>query len=256
MIMNKAEHFFTRIGLPADTQIAFNKDFLGRLQTACVLNIAYENLDILAGKPVSLEFDDLYDKIVTCSRGGYCFELNGFLIHILREMGFTVGDRFARFLRNETAIPMRRHRIAVVSLPDGEYMCDIAVGQIAPRLPIKLEEGLVQTQNGETYRFERDTAHSWLLWELYKGEWRKFISFSDEEQYDIDYVQPHYFCLTHPDSIFNKKYMLAIKTPEGRCTLDGPNFKVFHGETLVHLEENISEGRLQPLFREVFRLKI
>ncbi len=177
------------------------------LQTACVLNIAYENLDILAGKPVSLDFEDLYDKIVTRGRGGYCFD-------------------------------------------------DIAVGQIAARLPIKLEEGLVQTQNGETYRFERDTPHSWLLWELYKGEWRKFISFSDEEQYDIDYVQPHYFCLTHPDSIFNKKYMLAIKTPEGRCALDGPNYKVFHGEELVHLEENLCEERLQTLLREVFKLQI
>lgn len=163
--MNKAKHFFTRIGLPADTPIEFNKDFLGRLQTGCILNIAYENLDILAGKPVSLEFDDLYDKIVTGNRGGYCFELNGFLIHILREMGFTVGDRFARFLRNEPAIPMRRHRIAVVSLPDGDYMCDIA-------------------------------------------------------------------------------------------TLDGPNYKIFHGEELVHLEEHISEGRLQTLFREVFKLQI
>ena len=100
--------------------------------------IPYENLDILAGKPVSLDAEDIYRKIVTEHRGGYCFELNALLHGMLSEMGFAVESRFARYLRGESTIPFRRHRIVVVTLDGTEYMLDIGVGQIAPRLPLKL----------------------------------------------------------------------------------------------------------------------
>ncbi len=37
----------------------------------------------------------------------------------------------------------------VNSLPDGEYFMDIGVGQIPPRLPIKMEEKLVRTHTAK-----------------------------------------------------------------------------------------------------------
>ena len=141
--MTNIQRFFERIGMAADTPVLPDISLLGRVQTQCVLTIAYENIDILAGKPIDLSPKALYDKIVLRGRGGYCFELNGLLAHMLRAMGYTVTERFARYLRGEPEIPMRRHRIAVVHMADGTYMCDIGVGQIAPRLPLKLEAGLV-----------------------------------------------------------------------------------------------------------------
>lgn len=133
--MEKISRFFQRIGMDPQTKIENTVDFLGRVQNNCVLYIAYENLDILEGKPLVLTPDALYEKIVIRGRGGYCFELNGLLTHMFREMGFSVSERFARFLRGEQDIPMRRHRVTVVHMADGDYLCDIGVGQIAPRLP-------------------------------------------------------------------------------------------------------------------------
>ena len=130
--MTKIQQFLSRIGMAPETPVEQTVEFLGRVQTNCVLNLAYENLDILEGKPILLDDAALFDKIVTRGRGGYCFELNGLLTAMLREMGFSVTERFARYLRGESEIPMRRHRVAIVSLPDGDYLCDIGVGQIAP----------------------------------------------------------------------------------------------------------------------------
>ena len=183
-------------------------DFPGQVQTGCVLNIAYENLDILENKPLDLSPDALYEKIVMRRRGGYCFELNGLLTHMLREMGFSVSERFARFLRGENEVPMRRHRVTIVHMDDGDYLCAIGVGQIAPRLPLKIEDGCVQSQNGETYRFTRDSRHGWILWDLHNGEWREYICFTDEAVFDVDFLQPSFFCEKHPDSPFNKDYKL------------------------------------------------
>lgn len=254
--MNKLSCFFQRIGMDSDTVVEMTADFLGRIQTNCVTHIAYENLDILENKPIELAPDALYEKIVARSRGGYCFELNGLLTHMLREMGFTVSERFARYLRGESEIPMRRHRVTVVHLDTGDYMCDIGVGQIAPRLPLKIEENTVQAQNGETYRFTKDIKHGWILWDLHDGTWREYICFTDDEAFDVDFIQPSFFCEKHPSSPFNKDYMLAIKTNTGRRTIDGRIYKVFEGEELVHIEENISDERLKSLFENEFNLKI
>ena len=63
--MEKISRFFQRIGMDGNTPLEMTVDFLGRVQLHCVLNIAYENLDILENKPLALTADALYDKIVT-----------------------------------------------------------------------------------------------------------------------------------------------------------------------------------------------
>lgn len=254
--MNKIKAFFARIGLDENTPVSYDAGFLGRVQTACVTHIAYENLDILSGKPLMLDNEALFDKIVQNGRGGYCFELNGLLSGMLSEMGFSVTERFARFLRGEKALPMRRHRVTVVTLEDGDYFMDIGVGQIAPRLPIKMEEHLVQTQNGETYRFERDARHGWVLWELYHGAWREYLAVPNDIAYPIDFVQPSFFCEKHPESVFNKQYMIAIKTETGRKTVDASTYKVFEGETLKEIRENLTENEISEILKTHFLLKV
>lgn len=254
--MPNISRFFQRIGMDSHTIIEKNVKFLGTVQTSCVLHIAYENLDILANKPLDLSLEALYEKIVLGGRGGYCFELNGLLAYMLREMGFTVSEHFARFLRGEKEIPMRRHRIVVVHLEDGDYLCDIGVGQIAPRLPLKIEENAIQMQNDEKYRFAKDSRHGWVLWEMHNGAWREYLCFTNDAAFDVDFWQPSFFCEKHPDSPFNKTYMLAIKTPAGRRTIDDRTYKVFEGEKLVHIEENLSDVKLRSLFQNEFFLTI
>jgi len=224
------------------------------VQYAAVTHIAYENLDILDGVPISLDSGSLYEKIVVCGRGGYCFEVNGLLADMLLRMGVAVSERFARYLRGETGVPMRRHRVAIVSCEDGEYMCDIGIGQIAPRYPVKLEEGTVQKQFGEAYRFERDADLGWVLCDFYKGEWRRFFSFTEETNYPVDYIQPSFWCEHHPDSPFNKAPMLSIKTAYGRKTIDGRTYKVFVGDDLTYIEENIDTVRFNELLKDEFLL--
>lgn len=252
--MERLTRFFARIGMDPETKIEHTAAFLGQIQSHAVQHIAYENLDIVEGRPLELAPDALFEKIVLRGRGGYCFETNGLLAYMLGEMGFSVTERFARFLRGETGVPMRRHRLSVVKLPDGDYMCDIGIGQTAPRKPVKIEENLLQEQNGETYRFRRDERQGWVLQEIYRGAWRDYLSFSDDEAFPIDFVQPSYFCETHPDSVFNKWPKLAIKTEDGRRTVDNRVYKEFRGEELVHMEEDISDERMKELLGSAFRL--
>ena len=252
--MTKTQLFLERIGLSADTKITKNYEFLKLIQYNSVLNIAYENLDILDKKPLKLDAQSLFEKIVTNKRGGYCFEVNALLSWFFKENGFEVKDYFARFLRGEKEIPMRRHRILTVKCDDGVYFCDIGIGQTAPRYPVKLEEGLVQEQFGESYKFEKD-ERGYVLYDLHKGEWREFISFTEDIAYEIDFVQPSFYCEAHADSVFNKAPMLAIKTSDGRKTIDGRTYKVFAGDTLLHIEEDITDERFGELLYNEFKIQ-
>ena len=170
---------------------------------------------------------------------------------MLTEIGFVTKSCFARFLRGETKIPFRRHRIVIVTLDGEDYMLDIGVGQIAPRFPLKLEENTIQEQNGETYCFQKDKELGWILMELYKGEWRRYISFTTEKQYDIDFSPTSFWCEKHPDSPFNKAEMIAIKTPSGRKTVNGNEYKIFEGDTCVYCED-MSPKRKEEIISDVF----
>ncbi|MBE7042516.1 MAG: arylamine N-acetyltransferase [Ruminococcaceae bacterium] len=252
--MTKIQKFFERIGLDKHTTIEHSFDFLKKLQYGAVTSIAYENLDILEGKPLHLDKEALFEKIVESHRGGYCFELNGLLSFMLEEMGFQVKNYFARYVRGETEIPMRRHRVLAVSCGDGVYFCDIGVGDVAPKYPVKMEVGLEQPQFEECYRFTKDPVHGWVLSDFHKGEWRQFVTFTEEKQYDVDFIQPSFYCEKHPDSVFNKAPMIAIKTEKGRKAINGAEYKEFCGTELVHLEENISEERYHQLLGQEFHL--
>lgn len=244
--------YFDRIGLPMPDDLTPTSELLRKLQFAHCTTVPYENLDMMRGIPTSLEVDALYEKIVVNRRGGLCFELNGAFGALLRELGYGVTDLAARYLRGEAAIPMRRHRVLKVQAIDGLWLCDVGIGEICPREPVRLLEGVVQEQLGECYRLEKDTFLGWVLSDFHKGAWRRFYSFTEEAQLMVDYIAPNFYCEKHPDSPFNKDEMFSLKTSGGRITLDGRIYKEFAG-TAVTVKE-LSDAEM-PAAYERFGLK-
>lgn len=225
--------YFDRIGLPMPEKLVPDSALLRALQFAHCTAVPYENLDMMRGIPTSLEPDALFQKIVVNGRGGLCFELNGSFGNLLRELGYGVTDLAARYLRGESTIPMRRHRVLKVQATDGVWLCDVGIGEICPREPVALLEGLVQPQLGESYRLEKDGFLGWVLMDYHKGAWRRFYSFTEEPQLMVDYIAPNFYCEKHPDSPFNKQEMFSMKTPQGRFTLDGNIFKEFRDDQVT-----------------------
>ena len=54
------------------------------------MNIPQDTLDFFGGKGKSQDMMDIYDSIVTKHRGGFCYELNGLLKHVLDLLGYEV----------------------------------------------------------------------------------------------------------------------------------------------------------------------
>lgn len=244
--------YLNRIGISRGEDVSVSYEWLKTLQLAHICSVPYENVDIIDGIPLSLDGDALYEKIVERGRGGYCFELNSLFEKLLSSLGFKTVSYFARFWRGEEGIPHRRHRVIAVFIDEETYIADVGIGSPSPRIPLLLREGLVQEYFGESYRFERDAAHGWVLYELRHGEWQKYFSFTEDPQLDLDFEAISYYCEHHPSSKFNKSYIVAIKTPEGRKCVDGNTYKVFRGAEISYIEEGMSEERRHEILKKEF----
>jgi len=246
--------YLDRIGFEGEPEVSL--ECLKALQSAHLRNVPYENLDILAGVPISLDVPALYDKIVVRRRGGFCFELNSLFGWLLREIGFDVTDYFARFWLGEpNPVPKRRHQVLCVRLGKDEYLSDVGVGGPVPLLPVRIVEGEEQQQGNDIFKLEYDAAFGWRLTELHRDSWRLIYSFTTEPQLPIDYITASFWCQYAPDSIFREGAMVAIRTRDGRNTIAGQEFKRFIGDRVDVKRLDTSDAWRETL-REHFGIEL
>src|ERR1051325_3837174 len=91
--------YFARIGYngPREATLAAPSGLAAPHATS----IPFENIDVLLGRGAKLDSEALFDKVVERRRGGYCFEHNSLLLHVLESLGFAAEGLAARVLWNK-----------------------------------------------------------------------------------------------------------------------------------------------------------
>ena len=247
--------YLKRIGFEGEAKADYNT--LYQLQYRHFLSVPYENIDILRNLPLSLDVGDLYRKIVEQGRGGYCFELNALYNWLLCEIGFKTVSYFARFLIDESDISrvMRRHRIMRVEIDGEYYIGDVGVGVIAPERPLKLVENEETKVRGITYTLKKDPFLGWVIYFNLNGEWKWLYSFTEEPQMEIDFLQPNFYCQYHPDSMFNKQNMVAMRTETGKYTLDGNLLKILDIQKGMSEKHEYTDAEIPGILEKYFGIK-
>lgn len=193
------------------------------LQRAHLLTVPFENLDIGLKRPIRLDLESLWDKIIVRRRGGFCYEVNGLFAWLLKEIGFDVTYLNARVYNNsgELGIPFD-HLALLVRIPNqtGRWLADVGFGDSFNE-PLDFEEPGEQIQGLRAYRLE-PRSDGYATWQKnYDGSW--------ERQYFFD-LQPHSFpadyeagCLYHqtsPNSSFTRNSIISRATSDGRVSLE------------------------------------
>ena len=174
--------------------------------------VPFDNLDVWAEAALpSLAIPDLFDKIVRRRRGGYCFEMNGFLEAALRTLGYECYSAEIRIVRGRDYLPPSRHR-AVVAIVDGKkHFCDVGLGfkffqQSAGFNDGYNDFGIKAVYNdGVCEIFERGD----------NGEDKRVLYFEDRPALPIDFLNPNFCCSQDPSSGFRTRLSMVIMTPEG-----------------------------------------
>ncbi len=67
------QHYLERIKYDGDVTVSL--EVLSKIQVLHLMSVPFENLDIQ--NKIKINLDNLFDKIITRKRGGFCYELNG-----------------------------------------------------------------------------------------------------------------------------------------------------------------------------------
>lgn len=129
------EDYLRRINYTGDLTISL--ETLRGLTTAHVAHVPFENLDMLAEKPIDLSKAGLWDKMVTRHRGGVCHELNNSMCYLLEDLGFDVERHTARI---DSADDELEHTHLYVTIHGAQYLVDVGYGGHAiPPVPFEGE---------------------------------------------------------------------------------------------------------------------
>jgi len=207
--------YLLRIGY---TPAGSDKDILFAVHLAHLRSIPFENLNVFAGLGISLAPEDLFRKLVTDKRGGYCFEMNSLLCDALLAMGFDAEGRIARVARPNVGFGPMLHRINLVRLGGETWVADVGFGGDVFEQPLLLEPELVQRRGGADYRLMRIEG-GWSIQISRGGEFSDMLGFADGRSVPEDFEVGNFYTSRHPTSGFAMCVMCARAIEDGRVSL-------------------------------------
>ena len=239
---------------------------LNRVIGAHACAIPFENLDILLGHAISLRPEDIEAKLVHAGRGGYCFEQNTLLLHVLRALGFEVEPLSARVRIGapRTFTPPRTHLVLRVELHGESWLVDVGVGALTPTAALRLTvEGEQETPH-ETRRIVAKGAWSGfglrapdarLFHQAQLGEsWEDVCELTLEAMPEIDRELANWYTSAHPQSHFRNRLVVALARAEGRVSLLNWELKHRGADGLASSRTLTSPEELLAVLRDEFGL--
>ncbi|MGI8765824.1 MAG: arylamine N-acetyltransferase family protein [Gemmatimonadaceae bacterium] len=195
-------------------------DTLRAIVLCHVQAIPFENLNPLVGWPVDLDLPALERKLVHERRGGYCYELNLLLAHVLTVLGFSVAGMSARVLWNlpdDVASP-RTHMLLRVELDGRQFVVDAGFGSMTLTAPLELSSEDSQSTPHEQFRLRR-AGEDFSLEVQLRGTWKPIYRFDLREQLLPDYEVSNWYMSTHPRSSLVNEFVVGLPAVGCRHTL-------------------------------------
>ncbi|RPI43530.1 MAG: arylamine N-acetyltransferase [Betaproteobacteria bacterium] len=220
------ERYFERVGY--DGPRAPSLDTLNRIAAAHVSSMPFNNIGILRGQPVRLDAGALNRKLVMDGLGGYCFEQNGVLEHVLSALGYDVAPLGARVRLGvpRSVVPPRTHYFLRVDLDGAAWLVDVGFGALSLTSAIRFERGIEQPTPHETRRVVEEDGrlfHQVLL----AGTWIDAYEFTLDAMHPIDREVANWWTSTNPASRFRNRLIVARAGPKGtRLTIDNDEFTI------------------------------
>lgn len=222
------------------------------LMTHQLQTVPFENLDVLAGRGVSLAPEAIVDKLVHRRRGGYCFEVNGLFALALTALG--VAHRYLGC--RPTNLPTRRprtHMALLLALEGEDWLCDLGFGRYGMRAPMRLADAGAIRQGYDEYQLVAAGPGEYHFRARVEGEWMAQYSFDLCPMEWVDFQPANWFTSTHPETLFTRHRIVMRQTPEGRVILFDDQLKtIHHGRS--H-SRTVTEAEVPALLRGMFGLE-
>jgi len=249
------EAYFQRIGYAGPHTAT--QETLRMLHALHPQAIAFENLSPLLGWPVLLDAQSLERKLVHEGRGGYCFEQNLLLSHVLKALGFEVSGLAARVMwfAPEGTVTARGHMLLRIELDGATWLADVGFGAQTLTAPLRLEADVEQTTPHESFRLKQ-SGDNWQMQAAIRDTWKALYSFDLQEQLLPDYEVTNWYLSHHPESRFVTGLIAARTAPDHRYALRDNELAMhpLHGQTQRRVLE--SGAQVRSALENEFRIRL
>ncbi|WP_454880480.1 arylamine N-acetyltransferase family protein [Sphingobacterium detergens] len=228
---------------------------LKKLTQAHPKHITFENIDSFTGIVPAIDTTDIFQKLVTEKRGGYCYEQNSLFKEVLQALGFNIKMHLARVLwsskdGSETA---RTHMLLTTDIEGQKYLVDVGFGSMTLTAPV-LFNSEQETPNGLFRLISLDDNFYRL--DVFKNEWLPIYKFTLEEVQLSDLDMANWYVATGPSSMFNKFLMITRVDEHARYALFNKEFNIRDNEGGKKSSEISSEEELQSVLTNYFKLNL
>lgn len=197
-----------------------NFEFLKDVVAKHVSTFAFSSVGCMLKNDLPLDFESLYNRIVSLRRGGYCFEHNGLLYQVLEELGYTPKLYLARVIYNQDTHPGLTHRISMVECEGQDYVVDVGFGALGPRTPVPMS-GIESNDGDKIFRISEGRAGEYHMQVFKDGEFFSLYKFELARYGQADCELGHFYSHRHPNAAFvNHLVVSLIKENETRSLRD------------------------------------
>lgn len=249
--MNKNE-YLRRIGME-EKDIEPTLENLKKLQKKHLLNVPFENLDIDWKRPILLDENNFYQKIVNEKRGGFCYELNGLFNELLKAIGYKTKIISARVSDGKDFGAEYDHLAILTEIDGKEYLSDVGFGDFTAE-PLKFVLDEEQTDATGIFKIRKHGEDYFEVVKKDGDEWKSEHIFKDLARDLSEFAGMCEFHQTSPESHFTRGKVCSIMTENGRKTLTDKKFiATVNGEKRA-TEINSEDEFFEILDRE-FKIK-
>lgn len=113
-------------------------ELINAMITAHLSRYSFSSVNVILNKPISLNKEVLFARVINQKSGGYCFEHNKIFYLALSALGFEVRPLIARVMLNGDPDTGRLHRLTLLDFENEQYIIDVGFGAENPTTIIKL----------------------------------------------------------------------------------------------------------------------
>ena len=229
-------------------------DTLRGLHIAHMRTVPFENLDVMLKRPIRIDEESLWKKIVVNERGGFCYELNGSFARLLTQIGFEITYLNGRVFNKEGQLGIEFDHLALlVKIPDSstQWLADVGFGDSFTE-PLEFENDGEQTQRLRAYRLEK-VIDGFVMWQKnYDSTWERQYFFDTEPRmFPQDYEAGCLYHQTSPNTSFTQGSVVSRATDDGRVSLNDNWLTITKSGERVK-RPLVSQDEFQSLLKEHF----
>ncbi|KAK4185775.1 hypothetical protein QBC35DRAFT_388802 [Podospora australis] len=271
---HQISRYLEHIGYETEPHYSIEKHFreeplhlLTKLQVLHMARVPFESLSLHYSKHrvLSLDPEDLFEKIITRGRGGYCMEVNAFFGTVLRTLGFRIVSVGGRVCVGG-GYKGWDHMVNLVTIEGRRYLVDVGFGSNGSTYPFPLEHdqkmlavfpahGRLQYKNLDIHTDPDQRVWVYSVQQDESAPWKDMYAFVEIEFFPADFELMNMRTSASPQSFFVQSVM-CMKTildehknaPMGKIILHRDYVKrVMEGKAEIIKKLHSEKERIQAL---------